>query len=98
MGAVAGTEPWCFMHFSSSCFLLALGPQQEYKEYRHEYKGREEGKYTASTAFTKNFEELENMPAITLSVILEIIHSSRIKYMPQYLHYSPLQEKNKHSF
>lgn len=33
------------------------------------------------------------MPAITMSIILEIIHSFRIKCMLQYLRYSLLLEK-----
>lgn len=40
----------------------------------------EEGKYTAKSGFTENFKELENTPAITMSLILEIIHSFRIMY------------------
>jgi len=41
----------------------------------------EEGKYTANSGFTENSEELENTPAIAMSLILEIIHSFRIKYV-----------------
>lgn len=36
---------------------------------------------THSSGLTENFEELENTPVITMSLILEIIHSFRIKYV-----------------